>query len=247
MVFAVVGIGHKSQLLIVSGSIDAEKYLENCAEVNFIHDLDGLHGRWNWLYQQDGTACDLSHRALAWPPNSPDLSPIETCWVVLKRAVFVQKPQTVEELKTAIQTSCAGIPQHSLDQLCRSFRARLQLFLDRQGASISRDLWLLSDEDFIEELRTKWQGRPSEWTPEENELIQKLYLVMGSKWGRMREMFQSCTAQETKNRWHGTIAPKYSEKIKDTEAGLKMRRVAREWAERFNVRPGRIDPLPCRR
>jgi hypothetical protein len=53
----------------------------------------------------------------------------------------------------------------------------------------------------------------------------------------MREIFPNRTAQEMKNRWHGIIAPKYSEKINDTEAGLKMRRVAREWAGRFNIRP----------
>jgi hypothetical protein len=54
MIFAVIGIGYKSQLLIVSGSINADKHTENCMEVNFIHDLDDLHGRWNWMYQQDG-------------------------------------------------------------------------------------------------------------------------------------------------------------------------------------------------
>jgi hypothetical protein len=193
-----------------------------------------------WLEERCRVLCD-------WPPNSPDLSPIETCWAVLKRAVFVQKPQTVEELKTALQSAWAGIPQHRLDHLCRSFRSRLQFCLDRQGASISRDLWLLSDEDFIEELRTKWQGRPSEWTPDDDELILKLYLVIGSKQGGMREGFPNRTAQEIENRWHGTVAPKYSEKINDTEAGLEMRRVAREWAERFNIRSRRIDPPTYRR
>jgi hypothetical protein len=124
MVFAVIGIGHKSQLLIVSGSIDAEKSIENCMEVNFMHDFHDLRGHWNWLLSKMGQhvtcppgACMDGRGCLVqrdFPPNSSDLSLVETCWAVLKLDVFVQKPQTVEELKTALQSAWTGIPPKSV-------------------------------------------------------------------------------------------------------------------------------------
>jgi hypothetical protein len=66
------------------------------------------------IYDQDGAPCHRDRQALKYleerdralqdcPPNSPDLSPIETYLAVLKMAVSLQKPTTVDTLKTALE------------------------------------------------------------------------------------------------------------------------------------------------
>jgi hypothetical protein len=167
MVFAVIGSPCKSPLLITMNSIKADKYIHNYMELNFTYDLDDIHGRWNWIYDQDGAHCHRDRQALGcleergrvlqdWPPNTPGLSPIETYLAVLKRAVSMQKPTTVDTPKTALE--------RAWDSKYRS----IVPFMSSQahhvlGQSISRDLWLLSDEQFLAELRARWRGRSPQW------------------------------------------------------------------------------------
>jgi hypothetical protein len=40
MIFAVIGIGYRSKLLVVEGSIDSHKYFEDKGNLNFIQDFD---------------------------------------------------------------------------------------------------------------------------------------------------------------------------------------------------------------
>jgi hypothetical protein len=111
VVFAVIGVGYKSTSLIVDGSINAERYVQNCFELGFIGDLDRIHGPWGWIFQQEGAPCHMSHTILdcleqrfhvlrAWPRDSPDLSPIEMFWAILKRGVTLRNSQTLNDLTT---------------------------------------------------------------------------------------------------------------------------------------------------
>jgi transposase len=72
-----------------------------------------------------------------WPPNSPDLSPIELIWAILKKLVRKVKPQTIEELKSSLLAAWAMIPQDMINRLCEGFATRLQLCLANAGDSIS--------------------------------------------------------------------------------------------------------------
>ena len=120
MVFAVISMNYKSKLLIVNGSIDADKYIQNIAEVGFIEDLDKMHGPLNWIFQQDGAKCHTAKTALDWieencaiipdwPANSPDLSPIENLWSFLKNYVEKINPKTKEVLINCLQDIWASI------------------------------------------------------------------------------------------------------------------------------------------
>ena len=42
---------------------------------------------------------------MQWPPNSPDINPVEKVWIILKDFVEKRNPQTKEELIAIIQES----------------------------------------------------------------------------------------------------------------------------------------------
>jgi hypothetical protein len=45
MVFAVIGVGLKSDLLVVQGTIDTNQYIQSIDRLGFISTLDEQHGR----------------------------------------------------------------------------------------------------------------------------------------------------------------------------------------------------------
>jgi hypothetical protein len=239
MFFAVIGIGYKSRLLVIPGSIDAERYMENCRNLNFIEEMDGKHGQYQWAFQQDGAPAHTARKTMdwleevcnvltGWPANSPDLSPIEMCWAVLKNVVAVLNPQTLEELATALETAWDGILPETIDKLCRSFRTRLVMCRDTEGKSISSDLWMSCERECIPEFNSEHQGCDRQWTPEEDTKIIEMHLLIGSDWRKMAPTFDGRTAQQIKNRWHYRVKKREERKIGDLEAQLAARRKARE-------------------
>ncbi|KAK3518097.1 hypothetical protein QTP70_033324, partial [Hemibagrus guttatus] len=59
---------------------------------------------------------------LTWPPNSPDLNPIEHLWDVLDKQVRSMKapPHNLEDLRDLLLTSRCQIPQHTFWDLVES-------------------------------------------------------------------------------------------------------------------------------
>jgi hypothetical protein len=95
IVFAVIGIAFKSDLMLVEGSIDTDRYIQNIDGMSFIKALDAMHEPFSWVIQQAGAPAHISQRALdwleesvdvivEWPANSPDLSLIKVLWAILK-------------------------------------------------------------------------------------------------------------------------------------------------------------------
>jgi hypothetical protein len=240
MVFAVIGVGYKSKLLIVDGTIDSHKYIDNLVDLNVIPELDEKHGAFEWIFQRDGAPCHTSEISMEWleencdlivdwPANSPDLSPIELLWAILKRIVYSFAPKTLAELKQVLAHAWDSIDQSTIDKLCTTFRARLQRCLERDGESISNDLHMIGEKAVWERFAATNRTR-TEWTEEENRIIMEYYLRVGTKWSLIARLLPDRQPIQVKNHWYAVLAKRMEELRGDTARYLEMRRQSRDMA-----------------
>lgn len=69
-----------------------------------------------------------------WPPRSPDLTPPDFfLWGYLKSKVYVNKPKTLEELKTNIRQEIAAIPVEMLKKTMENAAKRAQYAVQAKG------------------------------------------------------------------------------------------------------------------
>jgi hypothetical protein len=52
MIFWVIGPDYKSKLLFGEGTIDADKYIQNLDELDFIQELDAKRGVLKWIFSR---------------------------------------------------------------------------------------------------------------------------------------------------------------------------------------------------
>ena len=95
----------------------------------FQHDLAPAHsakttGKW---------FTDHGITVLNWPANSPDLHPIENLWDIVKRKLRVTRPNTVDELKAAIEASWASITPQQCHRLIASMPRRIEAVISAKG------------------------------------------------------------------------------------------------------------------
>lgn len=217
MIFAVIAIGYKSDILIVPGSIDSECYIKNCTEIGFIDALNSKYGDYQWIFMQDGARCHTSEKSMEfleaecdvindWPPNSPDLNPIEILWAILKKRVSFDNPKTQQELIASIKKSWSEIPQSLIDKLCSSFEGRLRVCLENDGDSISRFLSMTTElNDHLRNIRTN-----AKWTEDDDNLLLDMIWKHGHKWKVIAKFFPHHDFLACKNRWFSHLRKKQS-------------------------------------
>lgn len=103
----------------------------------------------SWVYQQDN---DPSHHAAGstlqsynkargtsiellkhWPPNSPDLSPIENVWSYVQRRVSRRGYKTFPDYKAAVLKELETVPPHVLKNLFKSMPKRIEKVIATDG------------------------------------------------------------------------------------------------------------------
>jgi len=78
-----------------------------------------------------------------WPPNSPDLNPLDFyVWGTMLHMYqqYTPKLTNKEELKTVLEEIWKALPQQSIEKAIMSFRKRLQMCIKTEGGHIENFL-----------------------------------------------------------------------------------------------------------
>ena len=105
----------------------------------------------DFIFQQDGARSHTSKHTLAyleehlpatsqlltpdfWPPNSPDLNPMDySIWSLLEQAVFKVKIRDVDHLAERLGEGWANVDQDVINEAIKSFRKRVKACIDAEG------------------------------------------------------------------------------------------------------------------
>ncbi|KAJ8475368.1 hypothetical protein ONZ51_g6604 [Trametes cubensis] len=137
------GTGHSCK---ITGKMDADLYVE-------IIEDELRHSFFHWdyntddiIFQQDNDPKHTSKKAtrcfkenkinvMEWPPQSPDLNPIEHLWGVLKRklATYPKPPTSMQELWERVQVEWEAISVEECQKLVESMPNRIAAVLKAKG------------------------------------------------------------------------------------------------------------------
>jgi hypothetical protein len=106
MVWGAIGKGFKSKLIVVQGTLNAERYHAMLSDNGVIKDMATHFGCREGFFQQDGAPPQRAKSTVSllqalirlivnWPPDSPDLSPIENVWGILKIRIAAREPRNI--------------------------------------------------------------------------------------------------------------------------------------------------------
>lgn len=104
----------------------------------------------DFVFQQDGAPAHTAHQTQEylqantpdfigkdeWPPNSPDLNPLDYCvWGLMLHSYkkLSPKPKSLAELKIALQTIWDELPLPAIQKAILSFRKRLESCVGAEG------------------------------------------------------------------------------------------------------------------
>ena len=124
MCWGAIAYNFKSRLYFHHNGVDQNEYKKCLEETQIFGQLNNHFGEGQYVFQQDGATCHTTDIVMhyiqdrcrllhGWPPNSPDLSPIEHIWAYMKRKLATKGPiHTRIELETALLQIWDDIPYH---------------------------------------------------------------------------------------------------------------------------------------
>ena len=73
-----------------------------------------------------------------WPPNSPDLSPIENVWSMVQSLVDEYNPANKEDLIKSVRKAWRKLSQDYIDDWVLSLDARLKVCVASNGEKVTK-------------------------------------------------------------------------------------------------------------
>jgi transposase len=133
-------------LKVVDGTLNSQGYmniLENCA----LPACRALKGNSPFIFQHDGAPChtakvvtswirDHNVRTLPWTPQSPDMSPIEHLWHIIKLQLREKMPKNKKELVDFVKEQWYSTPQQVCKDLVHSMPKRVAELKRAKGEAI---------------------------------------------------------------------------------------------------------------
>lgn len=135
------GVGH---LALIDGIVNSMKY-QQILENYLLPSIDALKGENGvFIFQQDGASCHTSKSTknwlatksiapISWPSSSPDLSPIETLWHIMKKKLRTNPASTVEELKLKLCEIWQSFTPDLCANLVGTMSDRINSVINRKG------------------------------------------------------------------------------------------------------------------
>jgi hypothetical protein len=131
--------------------VNSQSYVQALEDNSILGLLNQIFGENGYIFQQDGarphTACStmqylrskaqLLPNSCSWPPSSPDLSPIENVWGILKKTLDVSAIRDAEGLFQEVNRIWDAIDLSVIDNLMRSIKPRIFTLEDVHGASLT--------------------------------------------------------------------------------------------------------------
>ena len=129
-------------LVLVEENMNSEAYVNILAQ----HLIPWIHDHPHLIFQQDGASVHTSTyttwwtsthniQILDWPPQSPDLNPIEHLWDHLDHKIRkrIPAPSSKNDLIQIIQEEWAGIELNTLHNLILSLPNRVNATIKAKG------------------------------------------------------------------------------------------------------------------
>lgn len=138
--FSYHGVG---KLVFIDGIMEDPRYVDILSRN--LQSSAVLMGLDRFIFQQDNDPKHTSKLAreyfdkknitiMQWPPQSPDMNPIENLWADLKNKVAEKLPKNITELKEIITSEWALITKETCENLANSFKNRaLKLYRAKGG------------------------------------------------------------------------------------------------------------------
>jgi hypothetical protein len=138
--FSKMGMG---PLVAITGSMGAESYLKLLKDHFYPAYEDGIE---DLVFMQDNAPCHKARQVmqffedkgidtLPWPPQSPDMNPIENLWALMKRKLKDYKtlPANRDELIARFTDIWYNLPEQTVDSLADSAFKRLEAVRRAKG------------------------------------------------------------------------------------------------------------------
>lgn len=146
MIWGAISSRGKSILKVVKGSIDRFAYVSILEEA-LIETANTLYPD-HWTLQQDNapphTAKSTKNwfrrndiKVLDWPPNSPDLNPIETLWAIMKKRLGNEIITKTDDIVARVSQIWDEISNETVTSLIESMQWRVRACIALNGATVN--------------------------------------------------------------------------------------------------------------